>query len=243
MTESSPQNQMKRLAAEVAVTEVEDGMVVGLGTGSTATFALHALAARIAGGLRVVGIPTSEATARQAGELGIALTDFAEHEAIDLTLDGADEVEVGTLAAIKGLGGALLREKIVAAASRRMIVIVDQSKVVDRLGKHAPLPVEIVPFGARVTLRRLADAGAAPTLRLAAGSPFRTDEGNFIADCAVGEIGVADALAARLKMITGVIETGLFLGLATDAVVGGADGVRWLDRSRDSDALMGVQRP
>lgn len=236
MTEGSPQDQLKRLAAEAAVAEVEDGMVVGLGTGSTAAFALHALAGRIAGGLRVVGIPTSEATARLARELGIALTDFAEHGTIDVTLDGADEVEIGTLALVKGLGGALLREKIVAAASRRMIVIVDQSKVVDRLGRHAPLPVEIVRFGAQVTLRRLADAGAAPSLRVAAGRPFLTDEGNFIADCAVGEIADANTLAARLKTITGVIETGLFLGLATEVVVGHADEVRTLKRSRDGVA-------
>src|SRR6185312_213049 len=135
---------------------VEDGMVLGLGSGSTAAFALEALANRIARGLRVAGIPTSEKTANLARRLGVPLTSFAEHRSIDLTIDGADQIERGTLSLVKGLGGALLREKIVASASRRMIVAADETKLVERLGRRTPLPVEIVPFGWETVLDRLA---------------------------------------------------------------------------------------
>jgi ribose 5-phosphate isomerase A len=142
---------LKRAAAEAAVELVEDGMVVGLGTGSTAAFAVAALAERHRQGLRFVGIPTSERTAIQATAAGILLTSFAEHRWIDLTIDGADEVERGTLNLVKGLGGALLREKIVAAASRRLAIIVDETKLVDRLGTQVALPVEVVAFGLEAT--------------------------------------------------------------------------------------------
>src|SRR5258705_13768603 len=156
---------LKRAAAEAAVELVQDGMVVGLGTGSTAAFAIEALARRHRQGLRFLGIPTSEPTAAHARAAGIPLTSFAEHRRIDLTIDGADEVERGTLNLIKGLGGALLREKIVAAASARMIVIVDELKVVARLGARVPLPVEVVRFGWQTVLDRLSGVGAMPTLR------------------------------------------------------------------------------
>ena len=221
----------KRAAAEAAVALIEDGMVVGLGTGSTATFAVRSLAVRVAQGLRVVGIPTSERTAELARGHGIALTDLATEPVIDLTIDGADEVERTTLQLIKGLGGALLREKIVAAASRRMIVIVDESKIVDRLGTRAPVPVEIVAFGAEATLRHLTELGTAPTLRLIEGRPFRTDNGNLIADCATGPIDDPTALAARLVAIPGVVDSGLFLDLASHVVVGSAAGTQHLERS------------
>ena len=221
---------MKRLAAEAAVAMVEDGMVVGLGTGSTATFAVHSLAARVALGLRVTGIPTSERTAALAREHGIALTDLDAQPVIDLTIDGADEVERATLQLIKGLGGALLREKIVAAASRRMVVIVDAGKLVDRLGSRAPVPVEIVAFGAAATLRHLAERGVAPTLRLRNGSPFQTDSGNLIADCATGPIGDPRALAGSLLAVPGVVETGIFLDLASTVVIGTEHGPQRLDR-------------
>jgi ribose 5-phosphate isomerase A len=167
-TSKPEQDHLKRLAAAAAVAEVEDGMVLGLGSGSTAAFAVEALAARVAQGLDIVAIPTSERTATQARRLGIGLSSFAEHRRLDMTIDGADEVEIGTLNLIKGRGGALLREKIVASASDRMVVIVDEGKLVDRLGQHVRVPVEIVPFGWQVTLDRLADLGARPTLRVRA---------------------------------------------------------------------------
>src|SRR5438876_7257255 len=153
-------------------------MIVGLGTGSTAAFAVEALARRHRQGLRFVGIPTSERTAAQARTAGLPLSSFAEHHQIDVTIDGADEVERGTLNLIKGLGGALLREKIVAAASARMIVIVDASKLVARLGTHVPLPVEIASFGWQTVLDRLSAVGAMPTLRRVGDEPFVTDGGN-----------------------------------------------------------------
>src|SRR5499426_2670268 len=156
---------LKRAAAEAAVELVEDGMVVGLGTGSTAAFAVEALARRHRQGLRFVGIPTSERMAAQARAAGIPLTSFAEHRQIDLTIDGADEVERGTLNLIKGLGGALLREKIVAAASRRLVIVVDSAKLVERLGMHTPVPVEVVPFGVEATQEALEVLGASARLR------------------------------------------------------------------------------
>jgi ribose 5-phosphate isomerase A len=175
-------DSLKRAAAARAAAAVEDGMVLGFGSGTTAAFVLEALATRVAAGLRVAGIPTSEATATLARKLGIPLTTFARHRRIDLTIDGADQVERGTLNLIKGLGGALLREKIVAAASARMLVVVDESKLVDRLGNRTPLLVEIAQFGAEATLDRLAAIGLAPRLRLNGEQPFVTDGGNAIAD-------------------------------------------------------------
>src|SRR5271167_4776406 len=142
-------DELKRAAALRAIEEVQDGMVVGLGTGSTAAHVVEGLAARVAGGLRVVGIPTSERTAAQARGLGIPIATFAEHQRLDLTIDGADEVQLGTLDLIKGLGGALLREKIVAAASDRLVIVVDQEKLVEQLGEHTPIPVEVTQFAGR----------------------------------------------------------------------------------------------
>lgn len=224
------QDQQKRRAAEAAVAEVEDGMVLGLGTGSTAALALEALAARVAKGLRVAGIPTSEQTAALARRLEVPLTDFAEHRRVNLTIDGADEVEVPGLHLIKGLGGALLREKIVAAASERMVVVVDEAKLVDRLGARGPVPVEIVAFGWQVTLDRLASLGARPNLRMAGDQPYRTDGGNHVADCAFGEVEDPVHLERALGAITGVVESGLFVGLASRVVVGTSSGVRVLER-------------
>jgi ribose 5-phosphate isomerase A len=229
-TTSASRDGLKRAAAALAVAEVEDGMVLGLGTGSTATFALEALATRMATGLRVVGIPTSEKTAALARRLGVPLTDFAAHRRVDLTIDGADQVERGTLALIKGLGGALLREKIVASASRRMVVVVDETKLVDRLGGETPLPVEIVAFGWQTVLDHLGEIGCAPRLRLAGEKPFTTDGGNYIADCAIAEISDAAALEARLSAVIGVVETGLFVGLASKIVVGRSGRVDVIER-------------
>jgi ribose 5-phosphate isomerase A len=224
------QHDLKRLAAVAAVAEIEDGMVLGLGSSSTAAFAVEALAERVAKGLDVVAIPTSERTAAQARRLGIRLSSFAEHRRIDMTIDGADEVEIGTLNLIKGRGGALLREKIVASASDRMVVVVDEGKLVERLGQRAPVPVEIVAFGWQVTLDRLADLGARPALCVVGDEPFRTDSGNHIADCRFGEIGDAADLERRLAAITGVVESGLFVGLAMRVVAGTRSGMRVLER-------------
>ena len=229
MPDPLDQTALKRQAAEAAVAEVRDGMVLGLGTGSTAALAVAALGARVKAGLRVVGIPTSERTAEQATELGIPLASFADHTHIDLTIDGADEVHTGTLDLIKGLGGALLREKIVAAASRRMTVIVDESKLSPSLG-GVRLPVEIVTFGWQATLARLHDEGADVLVRQGPdGAPFRTDGGNLIADCAFTAIDNPAALHARLKAIIGVVETGLFVGMATRVVAGTQAGPKILE--------------
>ena len=227
---SAATDELKRQVAEASLADVEDGMVLGLGTGSTATLMVDALGRRVREGLRVVGIPTSERTARQAEALGIPLVDFSTHPAIDLTIDGADEVHTGTLELIKGLGGALLREKIVASASRRMTVIVDGSKLVPALG-GVRLPVETVRFGWQVTAERLRDEGAEPLLRGGAEDPFRTDGGNYILDCAFAAIPDAAVLACRLKSITGVVETGLFIGLATSVIAGTAGGLQRLERA------------
>jgi len=224
-------DELKRQAAERAVAEVKDGMVVGLGTGSTAAFALEALGERVKAGLRVAGIPTSEATAERAKILGIPLTRFADHAAIDLTIDGADEVERGSLALIKGHGGALLREKIVAAASRRVVIVADETKLVDRLGAKY-VPVEIVPFGWETTCRRLEGVGATVTLRRKAdGTAYVTDGGNHIAECAFGPIADPTDLARRIKTLVGVIESGLFVGLADEAIVAGTGGIAVLRKA------------
>jgi ribose 5-phosphate isomerase A len=229
-TSKPEQDLLKRLAAAAAVAEIEDGMVLGLGSGSTAALAIEALAERVAQGLDVVAIPTSERTAAQAQRLGIKLTSFAEHRRIDMTIDGADEVEIGTLNLIKGRGGALFREKIVASASDRMVVIVDESKLVDRLGQRSALPVEIASFGWQVVLKRLAEADARPSPRMCGDQPFRTDGGNHIADCAIGEISDPARLEQRLQVIIGIVESGLFLGLASRVIVGTRTGVKLLDR-------------
>jgi ribose 5-phosphate isomerase A len=215
----------KRAAAEHAVVEVEDGMVLGLGSGSTAELAIAALGKRVAAGLRVAGIPTSERSAALARRLGVPLASFAEHRRIDLTIDGADQVERGTLALVKGLGGALLREKVVASASRRMTVVVDETKLVERLGDHTPLPVEIVPFGWEVVMDRLVALDGRPELRRRGGEAFITENGNYIADCRFAAITDPAWLEARLAAIVGVVESGLFLGLASKIIVGSRNGV------------------
>ena len=221
---------MKRDAAERAVAEIEDGMVLGLGSGSTAAHAIAALAARVAGGLRVACIATSGRTEALARRLGVRMTDFAAHRRLDLAIDGADQVERGTLNLVKGLGGALLREKIVACASERFHVIVDETKLVARLGALTPLPVEVVRFGWETVLERLATLDAAPGLRMAGDAPFVTENGNYIADCAFAEIDDAAALEARIAGIAGVVGSGLFVGLAARVYVGRPHGVEVMER-------------
>jgi len=220
----------KRAAAARAVAEVKPGMVLGLGSGSTAEIAVELLAARVADGLKIAGIPTSERTRALAERLGVPLTGFDAHAAIDLAIDGADQVERGTLNLIKGLGGALMREKIVATAAARLIIVVDQAKLVPRLGGQTALPVEIAAFGWPSTVGRLEAAGYRPTLRQRDGAPFVTDGGNHIADCAIAAIADAAGLATELRAIVGVIETGLFVGMAAKVIVGGPNGVEELER-------------
>jgi ribose 5-phosphate isomerase A len=222
----------KREAAMAAVAMVSDGMVVGLGTGSTAAFAIDGLIARVRDeGLKILGIPTSERSARQALDGGIVLTDFAHHTRVDLTIDGADEIARGSLNLVKGLGGALLREKIVAAASARLIIIADEPKLVERLGGTVPVPIEVVPFGWETTQARLEKLGARPVLRaLPDGVAFRTDGGNLILDCHFGEIADPAQLEHDLSVTIGVVETGLFIGLASAAIVAAPGGIVRLDR-------------
>lgn len=228
--------QLKIEAARVALSHVEDGMRIGIGTGSTAEEFVRLLAARVAGGLRVVGVPTSERTAALCRELGVALTTLDETPDLDLTIDGADEIDA-ELSLIKGGGGALLREKIVAAASSRMIVIADRSKLVDVLGRF-PLPVEVNRFGLEATRRAVVRAAARlglnaePTLRMTRGEPFVTDGGHLILDASFGRIPDTRALSDALHAIPGVVEHGLFLGLADTAIVAGDAGVETISAIR-----------
>lgn len=220
-------------AAETAAQLVENDMVVGLGSGSTAAFAIEALAQRHRQGLRFVGIPTSERTAAQAASANIPLTSFSEHRQIDLTIDGADEVERGTLNLIKGLGGALLREKIVAAASHRLAIVVDGIKLVDRLGARTSVPVEVVAFGLEATRESLEVLGASARPRVSpAGQPFVTDGGNRILDCNFGRIADPARLEERIRRVVGVLESGLFIGRADPVFVANPTGVHRLDSAR-----------
>jgi ribose 5-phosphate isomerase A len=224
----SKQDQWKRAAAEAAAKLVESDMVVGLGTGSTAAFLVGALGRRVAEeNLRLLAIPTSERTADQARSVNIPLTTFAEHTEIDLTIDGADEVLLGPLYLIKGHGGALLREKIVAAASKRMAVIADETKIVKRLGSLVSVPVETVPYGWQATQKKLIQLGGKPTLRLGADKkPYVTDGGHYILDCAFGPMEDPKEIAHHLDHVVGVVEHGLFLKYASEAFIGGLEGVK-----------------
>jgi ribose 5-phosphate isomerase A len=212
----------KEAAGRKAAEYVEDGMVVGLGTGSTALHAILALGERVASGLRITGIATSRASERLAAEHGIPLVPLADVAAIDVTIDGADEVDPH-LRLIKGGGGALVREKLVASSSREMIVVVDESKIVSCLGAF-PLPVAIVPFGCETTLKRLRLHARSVSLRMDGNAPLVTDDGLYVADLATGTIHNPDGLHAALKATLGVVETGLFIGLATKIIVGYPDG-------------------
>src|SRR6204780_1946196 len=215
----------KAAAARKSLEYVQDGMVVGLGTGSTATFAIQFLGEQVRNGLKIRGIPTSRASGELARSLMIPLTSFDEVEYTDVTIDGADEVAPG-LALIKGGGGALLHEKIVATSSRRLVIVADEHKIVERLGLF-PLPVEVIPFAASPVKKKLEERGAHPVLRSGHdGSPYITDEGNFILDCHYGEIVDPAAVAHTIKSMTGVVEHGLFLGLASVAIIAGPSGSR-----------------
>lgn len=226
-----PLEQFKQAAAEAAVALVENGMVIGLGTGSTATLAVDALGKRVQQGLHVIGVPTSEHTAAQARGLGIPVSTLADHAELDLTIDGADEIQRGPLDLIKGRGGALLREKVVASASRRLIIIADETKLVDRLGSHFAVPVEVVQFGWQSAERKLQKLGAQTKLRLGTDQkPFVTDGGNFILDCNFGPIADPTVLDQELNSVVGVVEHGLFLKMTSQAMVAGQGGVTVLLR-------------
>ena len=207
----------KQRAAEAAVEYVKDGMIVGLGTGSTTEFAVKKLGERVRDGLAIRGIPTSDVTKVQAEEEGIPLIDFSETMYIDLTIDGADEIDVN-LNMIKGGGAALLREKIVASASKEEIIIVSHEKFVKQLGSF-PLPVEVIPFGWQIIFNQLETLGGSPDLRLKQGQPLLTDQGNYIIDCRFRQIIDAAQLEQRLNMIPGVVENGLFTGLCTRMIM------------------------
>ncbi|OZQ70132.1 ribose 5-phosphate isomerase A [Paenibacillus sp. VTT E-133280] len=213
---------VKQLAAEKAVEYVEDGMKVGLGTGSTAYWAIRKLGERVSEGLKITAVATSRASEEQARELGIPLVAFGDIDSLDLTIDGADELD-SSLQLIKGGGGALLREKIVASNSTRMIVIADEGKVVNTLGKF-PLPVEIVPFAWEWTVAELAKLGCQPELRRSGEELYKTDNGNYIADCRFEAIEAAPKLARTIQNIPGVVDHGLFIGIAAMAIVGKLDG-------------------
>src|SRR5665213_1004724 len=192
-------NRFKEAAGISAAAQLKDGMVVGLGSGTTATLAVAAIGRRVQEGLKIIGIPTSETTADQARALNIPLSTLEDQPLLDVTIDGAEEVETGTLNLIKGGGGNLLREKIVAVASSRMVVVVDGRKIVSQLGSSSAIPVEVVPFGWKTTAARLEKIGAHPTLRVRSdGQIFRTDGGNYILDCALGTIKSPESLQAEL---------------------------------------------
>jgi len=217
------QDGQKRLVGRWAADQVQDGMIVGLGTGSTAVWAVRALAERVQAGLRCTGVCTSLATEALASSLGIPVASLDDQAALDLAIDGADEVDPA-LDLIKGLGGALLREKLVELAAARFLVIVDAGKLVERLGVKVPLPVEVVPFGWRRTQEALRALGCTPALRQAGGQPFLTDSRHYIVDCRFDGIADAAALSQRIKALPGVIEHGLFVGMATHVAIGQADG-------------------
>ena len=226
------QNRLKQAAATYAAAQLKDGMIVGLGSGSTSTMAVAAIGERVKAGLKVIGIPTSEKTADQARALGIPLSTLGEYPTVDVSIDGADEVELGTLNLIKGGGGNLLREKIVEAASTQFIVIVDESKLVRQLGVQWKVPIEVAQFGWQASARHLTALKATPYLRRGAdGEPYVTDGGNYILDCAFGPIEDSGALQRALDGVVGVVEHGLFIGMASYVLVGAPDGVKRLDRN------------
>lgn len=224
------QDRSKKQAAERALEAVRSGQIIGLGTGSTAKFAIEGLGRLVKEGLAIKGVPTSIATQRMAVEAGIPLVDLNEAGDIDITLDGADEVDP-SFNMIKGGGGALTREKLVAQASIRRVMLVDESKLVAVLGQSRPLPVEVLPFAWTLSARKLSDLGCVPSLRKQDGKPFVTDNGNHILDCDFGPIPDAAGLETRIKLLPGVIECGLFIGIADTLIIGFDDRVEVKDRS------------
>ncbi len=226
------QDRWKQIVGIAAARLIEDGMVIGLGSGSTAVQLTYALAQRIQEGLRIVGaVPTSKATEQLAQRLGIPLVTLDDYPELDIDIDGADEID-SSLGLIKGGGGALLREKIVASSARRFVVIADITKQVPILGSKTPLPVEIIPFALSPVRKRLEALGATISLRHVGEQVFITDNSNYILDCTFpGGIADAPALQIALKQSVGVVETGLFLHMAEQAIIGGPEGVTTVTRS------------
>lgn len=221
---------MKQRACQRAAAEVQDGMVLGLGTGTTVYYFLQELGRLVQQGLRIVGVPTSEQTAQIAGQLAIPLATLEDYPALDLVVDGADEVDT-LLNLVKGAGGALLREKIVAVSGKRRLIVVDDGKLVQHLGERYPIPVEIVPFGYTVAQRALEALGARVVLRRQDDGPPRlSDNGNYLMDCHFGPIADPITLQKHLLAIPTLVDSGLFLGLADTVIVGDAHGVRLLER-------------
>ncbi len=221
---------MKKTAGEYAVKYVKSGMVVGLGTGSTVSFTIKKLGAMVAEGLDIVGIPTSRESESLASSLGIVLSTLKDHPEVDITIDGADEVDPN-LDLIKGMGGALLREKVVATVSRTEVIVVDESKLVNALGTKSPLPVEVVAFGWQAAKRKVEELGCTAALREKGGKPYVTDNGNLILDCRFESISEPRELERELNNIAGVVENGLFVGIADTVIVAGEKGIRELKRS------------
>ena len=226
MPHNIEQDTWKQIAASAAAKLVEDGMVVGLGTGSTSNFLIYALAKRVQEGLHIVGtVSSSTASHDLAANLGIPVTDLDTHPALDIYIDGADEIDT-QLNLLKGAGGALLREKVLASAARHFVVIADVTKQVRHLGQNFPVPVETIPFAATPVRKHLEASGAAVTTRVIAGHPFITENNNIILDCAFSS-GISDpiGLNANMHHIVGVVETGIFLNMAERAIIGGPEGV------------------
>ena len=221
--------ELKRQASIAALDAVTDGMIVGLGSGSTVAYFIRELGVRVKGGLRIHGIPTSEDSRRLATEVGVPLTNLREHPVIDVTVDGADEVS-DDLDLIKGLGGALVREKIVAHASKRVIIVVDESKLTSRLGIKAPIPVEIIPFALDLVRAQLLRWGGEPKIREREGKTFISDNGNLILDWWHGRIDQPDSLESQIKGLTGVVDSGIFSGVADQVIAATAAGIRKMYR-------------
>jgi ribose 5-phosphate isomerase A len=219
------------MAAREAVKHVKDGMVVGLGSGSTASIAIRFLGDKVKEGWKLVGVPTSRDSEVLGKSVGITIGELKDYPDVDLTIDGADEVDP-ELNLIKGLGGALVREKIVAAATKVEIIIVDESKLVGYLGQKAPLPVEIVKFASESTMRRLQKFGCVPTLREKNGLAFITDNGNLIADCRFQGIDNPAKMESDLNLVPGVVDNGLFIGLTDKVIVASKAGVRTIEGRR-----------
>jgi ribose 5-phosphate isomerase A len=235
-------NEKERAAASAAEL-VKNGMVIGLGSGSTAEIAIRILGEKVKSGLQVIGVPTSHKSEMLAHALGIRLATLEDYPALDLTIDGADEVELGSLDLIKGRGGALLREKIVASSSRQLIIVVDESKIVNKLGSHGEVPVEIVSFGWQSTAHRVEKLGWTPVLRSGPDrAPFVTDGGHYILDCSFEKGAPIQLRAVQLHDTVGVVEHGMFLGMATEVHVGNAASARILRKHIDTAEHPGSTR-
>jgi ribose 5-phosphate isomerase A len=217
--------KLKRMAGEAACDYVKDGMVVGLGTGSTVHYTIKKLGRMVAKGLRIIGIPTSIRSENLARQCKIPMSSLNEHPRVDVSIDGADEVDP-KLNLIKGMGGALVREKIVASVSRRLIIVIDETKQVSRLGSKSPVPVEVLPFGWSTALKRIEKLGAEVELRRDRKIPFVSDNGNYILDCSYKSIPSAKRLEGKLNNIPGVVENGLFVNLAKVVLVGTDEGLK-----------------